>query len=90
MDIELDVFSPLMMNWMRGHIHSRYVVAENNGSLWWREAEFTKELLEPNTISHCIGDSAILRFCTRAGDDGLLLGGPADDGGAKVNTVSGG
>jgi hypothetical protein len=35
-----------------------------------------EQLTKPSGLSHAIGNDAILGLCTRAGDDGLLLGRP--------------
>ena len=78
MDINLNVLGALMMNRVGGEIDRRDIITVDNRGLVNRRQELMEKLLEPRTLSNDVGDGAVLRFSTGAGDNGLPPGRPGD------------
>ena len=74
MDTNLNVLGALMMNRVGGEIDRRDIITVDNRGLVNRRQELMEKLLEPRTLSNDVGDGAVLRFSTGAGDNGLPLG----------------
>lgn len=90
MDVQFDVLSPRVMNWVGGDIHNGDVVTKNNGSLQKSAAELTKKLPQPYTVSDYVRHRTV--FCLGAGarDGCLSFGRPTDEGATEINTICGG
>ena len=87
-EVDLDVFCTLMLNWIRGHVDSVHVIAEDDSGTGKWATELLEELAEPTSFSDGVGDSPILRFCTGAGDGVLTLGGPRNQIVAEEHAVA--
>ena len=70
------MLGPLVLNRVGGEVHRTDVVAVDQCAPAERAMEFDEELPEPASLSHAVGDSAVLRLGTRVGDDRLALGRP--------------
>ena len=78
MDIKLNVLGATMMNRVGGEVDRRNVVTVNNRGLVNRRQELMQKLTKPGTLGDDVGNGAVLRFSTGAGDNGLSLGRPGD------------
>jgi len=70
------MLGPLVLDWVGGEIHRTDVVAVDQCAPGERAVELGEELPEPGSLGHAVGDSAVLRLGTGAGDDRLALGRP--------------
>jgi hypothetical protein len=60
--IDLNVFSVLMLNWVRGHVDNTGVVAKHHCGASERGVQLLEKLTEPGGLDHSIGHRAILGF----------------------------
>lgn len=51
MKVNLNVFGALMLDWIRGHVGSTDIVAEDDGSTGQRLVKFLEKLAEPTGFS---------------------------------------
>jgi hypothetical protein len=75
MQVNLHMFSPLMLNQIGGELHGADVVTVDKRALGERAVKLSQELSEPRRLSHAINNSLVLRFSTRAGDTGCRRSG---------------
>lgn len=64
MNVNLDMFGPLMMNWVRGQVDGRDVAAVGYRCLGERTPEIKEQVSKPRCLGHCIGHTTILCFGT--------------------------
>ena len=62
MDVQLDVFGPLVMNRIRRHV-GRDIVAEDDRGLGQWAIKLAQELSEPGALSHSVGNAVVFCFC---------------------------
>ena len=74
MKVDLNVFGALVLDWIRGHVHSTDIVAEDNCSTGQGSVELLEKLAEPTSFSNGVGNASILRFGAGTGDGMLTLG----------------
>jgi hypothetical protein len=85
--VDLDVFGALVLDGIRGHVHSAHIVAkDNSGTMKWA-MKLLEELAKPTCFGDGVGDSPILRFSTRARHRVLTLGRPRDQVVAEEGAV---
>jgi hypothetical protein len=77
-EVDLDMFSALMLNRVGGEIDGADVITVDESALRQRGMELLEELLEPTSFRHAVGHGAVLSLDAQLGDDVLLLGGPRD------------
>ena len=70
------MLGPLVLDRVGGEVHRTDVVGVDQCAPGERAVELGEELPEPGSLSHAVGDSAVLRLGTGAGDDWLALGRP--------------
>ena len=87
MDIKLNVLGATMMNRVGGEVNGGDVVEVDECGLVNITKKLLEQLTEPRAFSNGVSHCLILSLGTRAGDGGLLLGGPRDQGQPKVDTV---
>ena len=78
MDINLNVLGASMMNRVGREVDRRNIVTVDNRGLVNRRQELMQKLTKPGTLGDDVGNGAVLRFSTGAGDNGLSLGRPGD------------
>jgi hypothetical protein len=66
MQINLHVLRPLMLNWVRGKIHSTEIVTIHNGSPRGWMMELLQELAKPTRLSDAVRNRTIFSLRTRA------------------------
>jgi len=74
--INLNMLSPLMLDWIGRHVNSIDVVTINQHSMARWGMKLKKKLAQPSDLGNCIGHGAVLGFYTGAGDCILTFGGP--------------
>lgn len=87
-DVQLDVFSAMMMDGVRRHVYSADVVAINDGGGGDRLMKLRKQLAHPTALSDGMSDSPVLSFHAGAGDGRLSLEGPRDEIIPEVDAVA--
>jgi hypothetical protein len=80
------VLRALMLHGIGGEVDRADVVAVDEGGALKVAMEFVEQLAQPGGLCHAIGHDAVLGLYTGARDDGLPLGGPGDEVGAKNMT----
>ena len=83
------MFGPLVLHRVGGEVHRTDVVVVDQRAPEERVVELGKELPEPGGLSHAIGDSAVFRLGTRAGDH-RLAGRPGHQVATQKDSVAGG
>jgi len=68
------MLGPLVLHRVGGKVHCTDVVAVDERAPGERVVELSEELPEPGSLSQAVGNSAVLRLGTGAGDDRLALG----------------
>ena len=71
MEIYLNMLGALMLDRIRGHVHSANVVTVNQGGVVKRRMQLNQKLAQPRDLSNCIGNSMVLSLSARA-RDGVL------------------
>jgi hypothetical protein len=61
--IELNVFCASMVQWIRAHVASRDIVAEDDRGLGQWAVKLAQELPEPGALSHSVGNATVFSFC---------------------------
>ena len=61
--IELNVFCVFVVHWIRAHVASRDIVAEDDRGLGQWVVKLAQELSEPGALSHSVGNAAVFNFC---------------------------
>jgi hypothetical protein len=79
MEVNLNVFSPLMLDWVGRHVDGANVVAINQCSTLQRGLQFAEKLTQPGSFCNSVGNGAILRFGTGPGHSVLAFGGPGNE-----------
>ena len=85
--IELNMLRSTMVDRVGGEVDSGDVVAVDERGLVNITKQLLEQLTEPRAFSNGVSHCSILSLGTRAGDGGLSLGGPRDQGRPKVDTV---
>ena len=68
------MLGPLVLDRIGGEVHRTDVVAVDQRAPGERATELGEKLPEPESLSHAVSNSAVLRFGTGAGDNQLALG----------------
>jgi hypothetical protein len=73
----------LMLHGIDGEVDDADVVALDEGGALKGAVELVEELVHLGGLCHAVGHSAVLGLCAGVRDDGLPLGDPRDEVGAK-------
>jgi len=88
MIIDCNMLASIMLNQIHHHIGGTNVIVEHLGSRDKRNANIMEKLVNPNSFSDSVGDSAILSFSRRLGNHRLLLGTPGNEIGTKKHSIA--
>lgn len=77
-NVNLNVFRPLVMNWTGGKVDRRNIVAKNKSGLRWRTVKIGKKPVHLGGICNCISNSPIFNLGTRTRSGSLTLRRPGD------------
>jgi hypothetical protein len=75
MQVNLHMLRTLMLHEIGGEVDGADVVAVNQGAMLEGAVELMEELVQPGSLCHVVGHSAVLNLGAGVGDDGLPLGG---------------
>jgi hypothetical protein len=64
----------LMLNGVGEEVHDADVVIVDESAPRRRTLELMEQLAQPGSLSHVVGDGAVLGFCTGPRDDHMSLG----------------
>jgi len=78
-EVNLNMFGALMLDWIGGHVDGADVIAIHQCGLAEGVVQLLQELTQPGSLGDTINHCAILSFCTRSGDGVLTLGGPGHE-----------
>jgi hypothetical protein len=73
--VDLHMLRTLMLHGISGEVDSVDVVVVDQGGMLEGAMELMEELVQPGSLCHVVGHSAVLNLGAGAGDDGLPLGG---------------
>ena len=72
-EVDLDVFSALMLDGVRGHVDGADIVAEHDRSRRSRSMKLLEELADPTSLGDCVSHSTVFSLGSRTRDRVLVL-----------------
>jgi hypothetical protein len=88
MNVDLNMLGSTMLDWVRSHVYSADIVAEDYSGGGQGLMKFAKKLSNPATLRNGVCNGPVLSLRTRARYCSLPFGRPGDQVIAKVNAIT--